>query len=101
MPIPFIIAGVAATAGIVGLGGHISAKETNEEAEATSKEAQKLYDEAKESLEQEQKKTEQVLAKLGYAKKNVLETSMKKFLNAYEKIKDIEFKKSNNLNELS
>lgn len=101
MPIPFIIAGVAAAAGIAGIGGHISAKETNEKAEAISQEAQKLYNDAKESLEQEQKKTEQVLAKLGYAKKDVLETSMKKFLNAYEKIKNIEFKNSNHLNELS
>lgn len=101
MPIPFIIAGVAAAAGIAGIGGHISAKETNEKAEAISQEAQKLYNSAKESLEQEQKKTEQVLAKLGYAKKNVLETSMKNFLNAYEKIKNIEFRNSNDLNELS
>lgn len=86
MPIPFIIAGVA-VAGIAGIGGHISAKETNEKAEAISQDAQKLYNDAKESLEQEQKKTEQVLAKLGYAKKDILENSMKKFLNAYEKNK--------------
>lgn len=34
MPIPFLLAGAGILAGVVGVGGHIDAKETNEIAQA-------------------------------------------------------------------
>ena len=58
MPIPFILAGLGVAAGAVGVGGHIDAKKTNEEAQRISIKAQNLYDEAKSSLEKSQDKTE-------------------------------------------
>lgn len=33
MPIPFLLAGLGVAAGVIGAGGHLSAKETNERAE--------------------------------------------------------------------
>ena len=48
MPLPFILgAAGAAIAGAVGIGGHLSAKETNEKAQKRSNEAQRIYNEEK------------------------------------------------------
>ena len=76
MPIPFLVAGLAVAAGVIGAGGHISASETNEKAQRRTKAAQDLYNSAKNNLEQTQSKTETALLKLGYEKKHILETSM-------------------------
>lgn len=76
MPIPFLLAGLGVAAGVIGAGGHLSAKETNEKAQRRSEEARELYDKAKNSLVKAQNKTEKMLLKLGYEKKNVLDTSM-------------------------
>lgn len=101
MPIPFLLAGLAVTAGVVGAGGHLSAKETNEKAEKISQDAQNLYNDAKHSLELAQNKTEKALLKLGYEKKNVLDSSMRQFLKSYDKIKHIQVTKTMGINELS
>lgn len=101
MPIPFLLAGLGVAAGVIGAGGHLSAKETNEKAQKISDDAQLLYNNAKASLEKEQNKTEKSLLKLGYSKKKTLDYSMKQFLNAYEKVKDISISKSVGLDELS
>lgn len=102
MPIPFLVAaGAAGLAGVVGVGGHISAKDTNERAERISRDAQNLYNDAKTSLEAAQNNTEQALMKLGYAKKNVLDSSINQFIRAYDRIKHIELQQSEGLNEIS
>ncbi len=101
MPIPFILAGLGVAAGAVGVGGHIDAKKTNEEAQRISIKAQNLYDEAKSSLEKSQDKTENALLNLGYLKKHVLETSIKDFFKVYDRIKNIQLSESKGLNELS
>lgn len=98
MPIPLLVVGLGAA---IGIGGHLSAKETNEKAAALSNEAQELYNEAKDSLEKKQKKTEKALLNLGYKKKNVLDHSMKKFVNAYNKVQQVSVTKTVGLNELS
>lgn len=76
MPFPILLAGLGVVAGILGTGGHLSAKETNEEAQRISEDAQDLYNDAKASLEKMQNETKKSLVKLGYAKKYVLDTSM-------------------------
>lgn len=101
MPIPFLLAGLGVAAGVLGVGGHLSANETNERAQQISDDALNLYNNAKMSLEKEQKKTETSLLRLGYAKKRVLDGSMKQFVDYYEKIKDISINESKGLNELS
>ncbi len=102
MPIPFILGalGVAA-ASIVGVGGHLSAKETNEQAERVAKKAKEIYDNEKLNLETEKNETESSLLDLGYKKKAVIDTSMAQFVTAYEKIKHIQINYDNCLNELS
>lgn len=101
MPIPFLLAGLGVVAGVVGAGGHISAKETNAKAQRISQDAQHLYNSAKRSLEQAQNKTEKALLKLGYEKKHTLDTSMSQFLNSYDKIKHIQVTESIGISEIS
>ena len=80
MPIPILLAGLGVAAGVIGAGGHLSAKETNERAQRVSQKAQNLYNDAKYELELAQNETEKALVKLGYYKKSVLDTSMNQFL---------------------
>lgn len=47
MPIPFLLGLGAVIAGAAGVGGHLSAKETNEQAQRVSRDAQNLYNNAK------------------------------------------------------
>lgn len=101
MPIPFLLAGLGVAAGVIGAGGHLSAKETNERAQRVSESAQELYNNAKYSLEAAQNETEKALVKLGYAKKNVLDSSMNQFLTTYDKVKHIQIKESTGINEIS
>ena len=82
MPLPFILgAAGAAIAGAVGIGGHLSAKETNEKAQKRSNEAQRIYNEEKSVLEKAQNVTKESLLKLGYDKKQVLEVDLKNFFD--------------------
>ena len=99
MPIPLIIAGLAA-AGIGAL-GHIGAKEMNEEAERLSRKAQRIYNEENTNLQMVRTKTETAPQNLGNPKNVVLNTSLIKFVNAYEKFKDIQFTESEGIYELS
>lgn len=101
MPVPLLLAGLGVAAGVIGAGGHLSAKETNERAQRISENAQELYNNAKHSLEAAQNKTEKVLVKFGYAKKNVLDSSMNQFLTTYDKVKHIQFKESVGIDEIS
>ncbi len=103
MPIPFLIAGIAAAAaGVVGVGGHINAKETNEEAQRVAKNAQNLYNRAKESMEKAKANTETKLIQLANTKKNVLETTMKTFIASYDRLKKVSFNSdTDGLNELN
>lgn len=99
MPLPlFLLGGLAAA---VGIGGHIDAKETNEKAQKLSNDAQTLYNNAKYSLESAKNRSESSLKALGTTKKTVMETSVKQFLRAYDRIKDFKFSNTVESNELS
>lgn len=101
MPIPFLLAGLGIAAGVIGAGGHISAKETNEKAQQLADEAKDIYESEKYKLERTKSSTEKSLLTLGYEKKNVLDTSMNQFLYVYDKIKHIEMSESIGLDEIS
>lgn len=101
MPIPLLLAGAAAVAGAVGLAGHKDAKETNERAERMCLEAQELYEDTKVSLNKSKDNMEKALLNLGKTKKNTLETSISQFIKCYQRIKEIDFKESTGLSELS
>lgn len=96
--IPLIL-GLGAAA--LGIGGHLSAKETNEMAQQTAESAKRMYDEAKQSLESAQAKTENALVKLGTSKKQIMYGSITQFLTAYDRIKDVQLTGSVGVEELS
>ncbi len=100
MPLPFIIA--TGAIGLLGIGGHLSAKETNEKAEMIVERAKNVYHDARLSLETAKYNAEESLTALGYAKKNVLEGSIKQFVQAFERIKDdVRLRDSTGMNEVS
>lgn len=101
MAIGLLLAGMAVVSGAVGIGGHINARETNERAERKMMEAQELYDEAEAELNVSKENAENALLKLGYQKKSILDSSMRRFLAAYDKIKHIQVVESIGINELS
>lgn len=96
-----ILAGLGALAGAAGIGGHISAKETNKKAQRRSDEAQRIYNEEKSSLEKAQNITQESLLKLGYDKKKALEVDLKHFFDSYDKVKHIVVNNTAGINELS
>ncbi len=99
MPLPLIIAGIAA--GAIGAIEHKSAKETNEEAERKIRNAQSMYDNAKESLEAAKTNSNQSLKNLGNTKVKALNGSVKQFVQVYDRIKSIKLSESVGLNEIS
>lgn len=101
MPIPFLLAGLAVGAGVLGAAGHSVAKDTNTEAENVVGRAKKLYDTEKEHLESLQAETETILTELGMQKKHVMETTVTQFLDVYDKIKNIELSDSTGLDEIA
>lgn len=101
MPLPIILAGIAAiSATAAGVGAHISAKKTNEQAQAIANDAENLYNMAKDSLEKAQGEMEQSLLCLGMYKKKVLDTSIQQFLISYGRIKNVEISDSAGVDEL-
>ncbi|SFC34636.1 tetratricopeptide repeat protein [Butyrivibrio sp. YAB3001] len=101
MPLPILLGAAAIGAGVFGVSGHLSAKETNEAAEYKVKNAKRRYENAKQKLENERGLTETALVNLGQNKKDILDSSMTEFLKAYEKIKDVKISDSIGLDELS
>lgn len=101
MPLPFVLGALAVGTTVLGAAGHAVAKDTNEEAERVARKVERAYNNAKESLELSQQSTENSLIELGYLKKEILETSVKQFIIAYDRIKDIKLSESIGLSEIS
>lgn len=94
MPIPVLIAGGGALiTGLIGLGAHSNAKETNAKAESIIYNARiKYYESVKEFDESKNNCTARLLD-LGKTKKKVLDTSFKDFIEIYGSIKRIDIQK--------
>ncbi len=99
MPVPWLVIGAGAA--LLGASQHSKAKKKNEEAQSYLQRAEKKYNRAKESLESAQHETESSLLALGTSKREVLQTSVRRFLRSWEKVKDINLKDSPGLNEIS
>lgn len=99
MPLPWLVIGAGAA--LLGASQHSKAKKKNEEAQSYLQRAEKKYNRAKESLESAQHETESSLLALGTSKREVLQTSVRRFLRSWEKVKDINLKDSPGLNEIS
>lgn len=98
MPLPFLLAGLAAAG--IGVAGHLSAQEKNELAQKVARDAQESYDEAKEVLEKEKLHMEERTRIFGKRKSDVLNSSVKQFISAYQYVKDVEWSDSAGADEL-
>lgn len=101
MPLPFILAGLAVGAGLVGAKKAYDAHSKNSEAESIQSSAQWLVDEAKYKLEEAREDTENNLKALGRTKVRVLNDDVKRFLSTFQQIHNVELSRSAGLNELS
>ena len=101
MPLLTLLGGAAAlAAGALGVGGHLDAKDKNEEAEKTRQMAQDWYDAAKHRLDLARNDTQEALVELGTTKRDVLENSMERFIRSFEKTKEIQMEFSDGIDEL-
>ncbi len=101
MPIPLIIAGLAAAAGIYGASKHSEANRTNQRAKETQEEAKQIFQEANLKLKKAQENTQKTLLYLGKTKQQVMMTTFSQFCESFRKIKNLEVQSSEGLNELS
>lgn len=90
MPIPLLLGIGAAVVGIAGIGGHLSAQETNEKAEKLYKQAKNLYETSKDELEQNYKITQNILEEFKSSKEETRKILLR-FIESWKKIKDARF----------
>lgn len=100
MPIPFIIGGIALIAGASGVKKGIDAKSDMDSADYYNRKAKRMANEAEALIESAKDKTKISVEDLGREKINVLSSSMMDFVNNFEKIKNIDLKESEGINEL-
>lgn len=101
MPIPLLFIGVAAATGSVGLGKTIKAGVDTNTAKKLNKSANELIEDASSMLDRQRKACGSALEHLGEEKLFVLSSSITEFLNTFSRIKNVDFKESEGLNELS
>lgn len=101
MPLPFILGAAAVAAGAFGVKKGLDAKEDMEEAQDLLDDAKRISKDAQQSIEKSRKKTATTIEHLGRTKIKILSTSMKDFVSEFSKIKNVDFKNSVGLEELS
>lgn len=100
MPLPFLFIGFAAATGGLGIGKSIKAGVDASNAKKINKNANELVQEATDMLNTQRLACGRSLSQLGEEKLSVLNTSMKAFLDTFTKIKNVDFKNSEGLDEL-
>ncbi len=79
------------SAAALGTVNHVNAKKINEKAEEIVNDAQKIYKSAQNALEKSKKSATKSLKKIEKRKKHVFNTSLKIFVDSFEKVKHISF----------
>lgn len=82
-----LLGGIGALSAAAGIGGHITAKETNEKAESINRDAKRLYDNAKNSLESSQNNAKSSLETLEKKRNDIANSSIKVFMDALQHIR--------------
>ncbi len=100
MPIPLLFIGVAAVTGAFGVGKSVKAGIDIADANSTNKSADEIVKNATAKIEKCRKNCGDAIENLGERKVQVLNGSIKSFIQEFEKLKNIELKESSGLNEL-
>jgi hypothetical protein len=90
MPLPLILIGGAAIAGIIGAKKGYDAYKTNEKAETVTNEASEIFEKAKQRLENNKEQTGNSLSDLGRLRLDVWDEDMENFVTLFERIKNVE-----------
>lgn len=95
MALPILLIGAALATGGYGIKKSINAKDDFDAAKKANREANEIYDSAKEDLSQKRESAQNALETLGKTKFEIYEHSIIPFAEAFNKIKNIEFKELN------
>lgn len=101
MPLPLLFIGVAAATGAFGAGKTIKAGVDAAEANSINKSANAMVEEATNHLNAQKLACKNALTNLGNLKLSVLNESIAQFLRTFRQIKNVDFKGSEGLDELS
>ncbi len=100
MPLPLLFIGVAAATGAIGAGKTIQAGMDSSKAKKINKNANDLVQESTERINHQREVCGTSLSKLGEEKLFVLNNSITEFIDAFTKIKNVDFRDSEGLEEL-
>lgn len=101
MPLPLILLGAAFFAGGFGVKKGLEAKSDFDCAESLNREAQRIYDTAQKSLEIVRTAAQMSLETLGRQKFDIYSNSLIPFVEAFSKIKNIDFQDEKLINNMS
>jgi len=101
MPLPFILLGAAVLAGGFGVKKGLDAKSDFDSAESLNRQAQRVYDSAQQSLGTARSAAQSALETLGKQKFTIYSNSLTPFVEAFSKIKNIDFQDEKLLGDMS
>lgn len=101
MPLPFILLGAAAAAAAAGVGAGVKGAMDSKEANDVNDRAKNIVDEAHDKLDISRKATHSALENLGRQKIYVLDNSVRRFIEAFEKLKNVDLENSTGLDEVN
>lgn len=101
MPLPLLFIGLGAATAAAGVGKTVKAGVDNSRARAINENANDQIEFFSKALDEARKCCGRSLEHLGKEKITILNTSVKDFLNVFEKLKNVEFVDSLGLNELN
>lgn len=100
MPLPLLFIGAAAATGLFGAGKAIKAASDNSKANAINKQAEELVETSKQTLETAKKASGKSLETLGEKKVDMLDTGLRRFVDLFELLHNVDFQDSVGLDEL-
>ncbi len=101
MPLPLLFLGIAAVSGATGIGKTIKAGVDNSTAKSITDDANQRMEKASKKLNKAREQCGDALECLGKEKLYILDTSIKEFVELFEKIKNVEFIDSVGLDEIN
>lgn len=100
MPLPLLFIALAAGTAALGVGKTVKAGVDIHDAKKTNEKANDIVDDAKSQLNVLRKGSKSSIQRLGRAKVDILNTSVKHFVQSFGQLKNVEFRGSKGLNEL-
>lgn len=100
MPLPLLFIAVAAATGLLGAGKTVKAVVDTHDAKKNNEKANDIVDAARSNLEKHRSRCGNNLKNLGRKKIMILNSSINDFINAFGRLKNVDFKESTGLNEM-